>query len=178
MNEAATHEMKCPSCGFAGEFVRASPRFLVFDVWHWLVERNTARRTLVCPKCGTKVTLTAGRSARIAMRYTPSHISFGKRVFGILLSLGLIGYGLLGLLADDLYLPGSGPGIHLYGTPALLMCIAFICAAGVLLSVVIDHYDKRDNERYYRLFARLGRFAGWTFFGLSLALHVYQSLTK
>ncbi len=113
------------------------------------------------------------------MRYTPNHISFGKRVLRILLSLGLIGYGLLGLLTDDLYLPVKvGPGIHLDGTPALLMCIAFICAAGVLLSAVVDHYDKRDNERHYRLFARLGSLAGWTFFGLSLALHVYQSLTK
>lgn len=112
------------------------------------------------------------------MPYTPNHISFGERVFHILLSLGLIGYGLIGLLTDDLYLPGKRRGVHLHGTPAFLMFIAMLCAAVVLSSVVVDHYDKRDNERHYRLFARLGGFVGWTFFALALALDLYQHVSK
>ena len=61
MVDVASREMKCPLCGFAGEFTQARPRFFVFGLWDWLVERNAARRSLVCPKCGTKVTLPAGR---------------------------------------------------------------------------------------------------------------------
>jgi DNA-directed RNA polymerase subunit RPC12/RpoP len=52
--------LKCPKCGYDGGFKQASPRFFVFDIWHWLVERNIARRSFVCPKCGTKVTVSAG----------------------------------------------------------------------------------------------------------------------
>jgi hypothetical protein len=121
---------------------------------------------------------TLGGMTRTEMKYTPNHISFGERVFHILLSLGLIGYGLLGFLENDLYLPGKRRGIHLHGTPALMMFIAMLCAAAAFLSVVIDHYDKRDNERYHRFFARLGEVAGWTFFGLALALDFFQPLTK
>ena len=51
----------CPCCGFTGEFEQARPRFLVFGLWHWLVERNRARRAVVCPECGTTLTSAAGR---------------------------------------------------------------------------------------------------------------------
>jgi DNA-directed RNA polymerase subunit RPC12/RpoP len=60
MDSNEANEMRCPSCGFIGPFKKARPRFLVFDLWHWLVERNAARRSFVCPKCGTKVTLLKG----------------------------------------------------------------------------------------------------------------------
>jgi hypothetical protein len=54
-------EMTCPACKFTGGFKQARPRFWVSDVWHWLVELNQARRTLVCPECGTSVTSPSGR---------------------------------------------------------------------------------------------------------------------
>ncbi len=63
MNDVTAPDMTCSVCGHTGGFLRAKPRFLVFGTWHWLVERNTARRTLVCPQCGTKLTLAAGKWA-------------------------------------------------------------------------------------------------------------------
>ncbi len=112
------------------------------------------------------------------MQHTPNHISLGERVFHVLLSLFLIGYGSLGFLADDLYLPGKRRGVHLHGAPALLMLIAMLLASAALLSVVVDHYDRRDNERYYRFFARVGEGAAWTFFALALLLDLYQHVTR
>ena len=61
MNVEHNTEMKCPVCKFTGGFKRARPRFWVGDLWHWLVERNYARRTFVCPECGTAVTFASGR---------------------------------------------------------------------------------------------------------------------
>jgi len=61
MNVVHNFEMTCPTCGFIGEFKQAKPRFWVDDLWDWLVERNRARRTLVCPECGTSVTSSSGR---------------------------------------------------------------------------------------------------------------------
>jgi len=61
MNVEHHSEMTCPTCEFTGNFKRAVPRFWVADSWHWLVERNHARRTLACPECGTSVTSASGR---------------------------------------------------------------------------------------------------------------------
>jgi hypothetical protein len=47
---------------------------------------------------------------------------------------------------------------------------AIICACLVMLSVVVDHYDKRNNERSYTFFADLFTYLGWGFFILSLAM--------
>ena len=54
--------MKCPHCGFDGDFKKASPRFFVLDAFAWLVENDRARRSSVCPKCGTTITLPEGMS--------------------------------------------------------------------------------------------------------------------
>ena len=54
-------DVTCPSCGFTGKFTEARPRFLVFDLWHWLVERNLARRSWCCPECGMTLTSPKGR---------------------------------------------------------------------------------------------------------------------
>jgi hypothetical protein len=51
------------------------------------------------------------------------------------------------------------------------MYAAMVCACAVLLSVVADHYDRRNNEINYRRFARIGKISGWLLFFLSLALY-------
>ncbi|MGQ4661623.1 hypothetical protein [Lysobacter sp. F6437] len=59
-------------------------------------------------------------------------------------------------------------GVHLHDVPAWIMYGAIICACTVLLSVVLDHYDRRNNEKHYRMFASIGEFLGWPFFAVSL----------
>jgi len=53
-----------------------------------------------------------------------------------------------------------------------MMYGAFVCASVVMLSVIVDHYDKRDNEATYQNFANIFRFAGWGFFILSMILRI------
>ena len=101
-------------------------------------------------------------------RYVPNVISPGERTGHIILSLALLAYGAYGVWINDLYVPGKRRGIHLHDVPAWIMYGAIICACMVLLSVVVDHYDRRDNERYYRTFASVGEFLGWSCFGVSL----------
>ncbi len=97
----------------------------------------------------------------------------------ILLSIFLIGYGVHGLLTDDLFLPSRhGRGAHLHGTPMVLMLIAMACATVALMSAVIDYYDRRDNDRSYKLFARIAGYCGWTFFVLSLVVSLYQRYSR
>lgn len=101
-------------------------------------------------------------------RYVPNEIPFKERVCHIILSILLIAYGTYGVLVNDLYIPGKRRGIHLHDVPAWIMYGAIICACMVLFAVVIDHYDRRDNEKHYRMFASVGEYVGWSCFGVSL----------
>ena len=103
--------------------------------------------------------------------YTPNHIPRGERIASVVMSIALFAYGTYGLWVSDLYLPGRrSNGVHLHGLPAWVMYAAILCACSVMLSVVADHYDKRDNETNYRRFAFVGRSMGWTLFGISFVL--------
>jgi hypothetical protein len=69
----------------------------------------------------------------------------------------------------DMYLPGKQTsGAHLFGTAAWLMFGAILCAFAVLLSLVVDHYDRRNNEHHYWWFKRCASIVGWIFFGAAL----------
>jgi TRAP-type C4-dicarboxylate transport system permease small subunit len=105
--------------------------------------------------------------------YTPNHIPPNERVTNTLFSIFLLLYGGYGIWVNDLYLPGKrSKGIHLHDVPAWVMYGAFICACLVMLSVIVDHYDKRNNEINYKRFADIFRVLGWCFFGLSLVLAI------
>jgi hypothetical protein len=106
--------------------------------------------------------------------HTPNHIPASERALHVLFSLLLFAYGSYGLWVDDLYIPGKrSRGIHLHDVPAWVMYGAMICACAVMLSVVIDHYDKRNNETNYRLFANVAKYCGWALFVLSLVLAIF-----
>lgn len=107
--------------------------------------------------------------------YIPNHIPSGERATHIIVSLLLLAYGSYGLWANDIYIPGkTSRGVHLHDAPAWIMYGAMICACAVMLSVVIDHYDRRNNERHYRAFAATGEFLGWSLFGVSLFWTFFQ----
>lgn len=60
------------------------------------------------------------------------------------------------------------------------MYFALLFAAVTLLSVIIDHYDKRNNETNYKKFAKITSRIGWTLFILAsiLDLTVYHQATR
>ena len=81
----------------------------------------------------------------------------------------LFAYATHGVWANDLYVRfgRTRRGIHLHDGPAWVMYGAAICACLVMLSVVVDHHDRRDNEKSYRLFARAFTAIGCCLFALS-----------
>jgi TRAP-type C4-dicarboxylate transport system permease small subunit len=107
--------------------------------------------------------------------YTPNHIPPNERITNTLFSIILLLYGSYGIWVNDLYIPGKrSKGFHLHDVPAWVMYGAFICACLVMLSVVVDHYDKRNNETNYKRFADTFRVLGWCFFALSLILAIVR----
>lgn len=95
--------------------------------------------------------------------FSPNEISAFDRGLNTFLSILLLLYGIIGLLVDDIYLPGKHTrGIHFHGTPAIIAFAGFMCFVLYLLTIVIDHYDRRNNERRYVQFRKFIRFMGYT----------------
>ena len=111
------------------------------------------------------------------MPYVPNRIPRTTRVVHVVLALLLLGWGTFGVLKNDLLYPGRwNTNFHLTGLSAWLMYGAMLCGSAVLLSVVVDHYDRRNNERAYRTFAKATQTAGWTLFFAALVVFMLTSL--
>ena len=92
----------------------------------------------------------------------PSYYSLGERLFNLVVGLVLLAYGIAGFLNDKLSISSRGRLIALLeGGPAWLMAAAAVLGATVLLSVLVDHYDRRDNERHYLAFRWAATRLGW-----------------
>jgi hypothetical protein len=113
--------------------------------------------------------------------YRPNKIDPSTRMWSIFLSVSLLVYGTVGVFIDDIYVPGRRTrGAHFHGEPAWLIYAAMVCAALNLLSVVVDHYDTRNNEINYKRFAKFTYYLGWGLFvlGVLLDLAVYHKSTR
>lgn len=101
----------------------------------------------------------------------PNRIDPGTRVLYVVLSSCLLLYGTAGIVADAIYVPGKRTtGTDFHGEPAWILYAAMVCASANMLSVVVDHYDTRDNEVNYRRFATVTQWLGWGLFVLALVL--------
>ena len=113
--------------------------------------------------------------------YKPNAVPVRERLARIALSAALVLFAVIALLADDFWIPtgkaNSGPGIHLHGTAVWMMGSAVVCACVVILSAVVDHYDKRDNEHVYRKVEMLFTIAGFSVFISALILHALTIMT-
>ena len=108
--------------------------------------------------------------------HIPNFIPRKERITNTVLSIFLFTYGSYGVWVNDLYVPGRrSRGSHLHDVPAWIMYGAIVCACLVLLSVVLDHYDRRNNERHYRTFATVGKYLGCGFFFASLLWAIFNA---
>ncbi|MCZ8159125.1 MAG: hypothetical protein ACK5V0_13030 [Alphaproteobacteria bacterium] len=106
-------------------------------------------------------------------RYIPNQFSAGQLRSHVGLSLLLLGWGTFGLWTDDLVVPVSkrGAALHLQGAAALVMFCAMIAATLNLLSVILDHFDIRNNVLSYRRAAFFTQALGWLLFVAALLVH-------
>jgi hypothetical protein len=93
-------------------------------------------------------------------RYKPNQVPLWDRVKYTALAVLLLAAGSLGLWKDDisfriLKARYGGKIYHLHGTPAFMMFAGYLFVSLALLSLVVDHYDKRNNEKSYQLFFAL-----------------------
>jgi hypothetical protein len=85
--------------------------------------------------------------------YVANAVPLLQRIAYACLAVALVCYGAVGVLTDALWVPGRRTsGLVLAGIPAWLAMASLCIGALGLLSVVIDHYDRRNNEQQYRRF--------------------------
>ena len=110
--------------------------------------------------------------------FAPNHFSLRQRVENAALSAFLLAYGMVGLYLDDLYIPGRrSSGIHLHGTAAWLMFGAIVSAVAVLIALLIDHYDRRNNEQHYVRFKKAAALVAWTLFWVASLWHMWAAFS-
>ena len=84
--------------------------------------------------------------------YSPNKIPKPTRIFNIIWAVLLLGLCCYAFIKGSLVYPGvrgSGP-VELSGASLILFGIGLISGALNALLVVVDHYDKRDNESLYK----------------------------
>ncbi|MFT4807336.1 MAG: hypothetical protein ACI9LX_000653 [Paraglaciecola sp.] len=101
--------------------------------------------------------------------YIPNDIPINERILNLVISVSLLTYGLYGFYKGEIYIPGKrGDGMHLYGEAVWIMLAGLICGAIVFISVVLDHYDQRDNEHKYYKFGSVVKYMGIGCFSLAI----------
>ncbi len=84
-------------------------------------------------------------------RHEPNHVGILERVFYGMVSLTWMAWAVIGVLSGHMFfLVSRGGPLHFFGLPALFFSLCVLAGAAACASVVVDHYDRRDNEDAYR----------------------------
>jgi hypothetical protein len=111
-----------------------------------------------------------GNKRKKPMPYRPNIVGIEIRLMNGITAAALIGYACYSVAKNHFYIPTKRGGLVFYDESAW-MTFAVFCIAGVnLLVEVLDHYDKRNNEVYYKVFRRFTRYLFWLMLVLSLVL--------
>lgn len=116
---------------------------------------------------------------RVKMRfgaYLPNRLSILERLAYCVLALTLFAHATLGVYIDDLIIPGrrGNDNSHFHGWQAWLIACAIYLVVLSLISRIIDHYDKRNNEQRYRQFEQLAWYTSGALIGLSFILRIFS----
>ncbi|WP_323974831.1 hypothetical protein [Aeromonas hydrophila] len=84
-------------------------------------------------------------------QYKPNHIPLRVRLVCAFLMLVCVAYGVAELANGYTYIPAKRGGFFISGIPTLIIAISFFLFCIVAALFIIDHYDKRDNERVYSI---------------------------
>jgi hypothetical protein len=150
--------MKCPKCQYKRKESDSNPE------WQ-------------CPSCGIAYAKFQATEKQSGYQFTPNHIKWTTRFYYFIASVSLFSYGAYGVYINDLFLPGrrGGAGTHFHDGAAYVLFGAIICGCLYMISVVIDHYDKRDNEDRYHDFGVIMKYLGIALF-IAAAVFKFKEL--
>lgn len=109
------------------------------------------------------------------LAYKPNKIPLEERIASVLISMFVLLYGTIGVMVDDIFIPGkrAGQGSHYHGLLAWILYASFLFAIANMMSIVVDHFDKRDNEKNYHRFASVTKTIGGILFLIAIVLDLF-----
>jgi|GEM_PF-1622004 len=94
--------------------------------------------------------------------HKPNVVLKSYRIECVLVASALLINGAYGLTFGELFWP-----FYMYGNAVIAMFLSSALFATYLITIVVDHYDKRDNEFTYTVIRRVAIWSGGFFFLLS-----------
>lgn len=85
-------------------------------------------------------------------QYIPNVISLKTRVLSFIAIVGLTLYVVYSLIVGKIMLPAKRGVLVLQGLPMYIVVVAFLLWSIRISAIIIDHYDKRNNEYTYKKF--------------------------
>ncbi|MFK4135764.1 hypothetical protein ACI2KR_26305 [Pseudomonas luteola] len=99
--------------------------------------------------------------------FVPNRYEPIERICALLAGGGLAYWGAAGWQTGALYVPGRYGGLNLHNGLALaLACLGILAGVVACIALIVDHYDRRDNEIIY---FRVMMTCFWMFVGLLVA---------
>ncbi len=98
--------------------------------------------------------------------YVPNNISLWDRSWTIIFSVIGMVYCVYSLYVGEFYIASKRSASRLTGPAATVMSLALFVGVLHMISVIVDHYDRRDNESRYKQFANLTKYVLWVLLGL------------
>jgi len=127
--------------------------FAGIAIWMWLLAATVTSKPLPDP----------------AKWAGPNTIPLKTRIFNLLISGCLVAYALYSIASNDFYLPSKRePGTHVHGLVVWIFVAACLAVVINMMSTVVDHYDKRNNELTYAHIDAATQWLGWIFFLIRL----------
>jgi predicted membrane-bound mannosyltransferase len=112
-----------------------------------------------CVNCKYPLNWSFTEKPSISSIFIPNFISLRTRLTHLAISLALILYSVYGIVHDKIDLiygrkySSTVIVAHFHGYKKLIPLLGILVVIASLLSTFIDHYDKRQNERFYQLFS-------------------------
>lgn len=97
--------------------------------------------------------------------HVPNAYSEWEIVRSALFSLLLVAYAGYSVFVGEAFVPGRHQGgMSMTGIALAFGIAGMLCGAANLVALIVDHFDRRDNEAMYRRFRFRTQVAGWTLF--------------
>jgi hypothetical protein len=136
-------------------------------------EASVAKTATRCPSCGAWFGTDGQRRpvVRSNTPYRPNQVSAWNRFWYLVFCIVCVAYAAYSIHEGKFFLPAKrGPGVELRGLSLWLIVCALVVGVAHLASLVVDHYDKRDNEQSYKDFATLTKFGFWALFVVAVSM--------
>lgn len=105
--------------------------------------------------------------------YIPNKVDLWKRFFGFFGIIFLILYSLNSIKKNSIVVPGRGHHVELTDVAMYIMILAVFFLILRILLVIVDHYDKRNNEDFYKNAKITMSTLGWISFFAALMYSLF-----